>query len=147
MMKKFFANLLICFILLGITCTSYAANWQWITSTDIITLSFDTTSIRPSESGRYFVWIKQEYTEAEGKNLSNKFQYDKPIAYFLIREEIDYKNEAIGTQSTIAYANDGSVMGSYTNKFYDFTPVIPGTVGEIQFLVTLKEYQKQYSKI
>ena len=46
MMKKFLTTLfLVCIMTFGFASISSAANWQWITSTDVATISFDTTSI------------------------------------------------------------------------------------------------------
>ena len=45
-MKKLTMILLVCIITVGYSVSAYAADWQWITSTDTNTFSFDKESIR-----------------------------------------------------------------------------------------------------
>ena len=124
-MKKLTMILLVCIITVGYSVSAYAADWQWITSTDTNTFSFDKESIRKTTTGKYTVWTKNEYTEAESRRMSDEFMFDKPLAYVLSRIEFDYKNENMGFQAEAYYAKDGSVLYNYTNKYYDLTPIIP----------------------
>ena len=53
-MKKIILILSLCLSLLGLSSITYAAEWEWITSTDVMTVSFDKDSIRKSEDDKYF---------------------------------------------------------------------------------------------
>ena len=146
-MKKLTMILLVCIITVGYSVSAYAADWQWITSTDTNTFSFDKESIRKTTTGKYTVWTKNEYTEAESRRMSDEFMFDKPLAYVLSRIEFDYKNENMGFQAEAYYAKDGSVLYNYTNKYYDLTPIIPDTIAEYTFYKTFDAYQRKYGKV
>ncbi|WP_293660865.1 surface-adhesin E family protein [uncultured Phascolarctobacterium sp.] len=139
MMKKFIVSLLSLFMFFGIIPASYAANWQWITSTDTITYSFDSQSIRQIAPGKYFVWVKNEFTEAAGKQLSADLNFKKPVAFSLHRSEYNCINEFTGMQSYAYYAKDGSILAQGTDNYYSYSPIIPGTIGEMIFLITFSK--------
>lgn len=148
-MKKIILILSLCLSLLGLSSITYAAEWKWITSTDVMTISFDENSIRKSDRNKYFVWIKSEFTESEGVKESNRLKLAEPISYQLIRWEFDYKNESIKTQSVVIYDKNGTTLASYTDKYSleRFEPIIPGSIGEKIFYATFAEYQNKYGKV
>ena len=51
-MKKIITTLLFCLAVFIMSPISYAADWQWISSTDVMTVSFDKDSIRKSEPNK-----------------------------------------------------------------------------------------------
>jgi len=146
-MKKFIMMLLVCIITVGYAVSTHAADWQWVTSTDTNTFSFDKESIRKTTTGKYAVWTKNEYTESEAIRTSDEFMLAKPLAYVLSRIEFDYKNKSMGFQSEAYYAKDGSVLYNHTNKYYDLAPIIPDTIAECIFYKTFEEYQRKYGKV
>ena len=158
MMKKFITNLvLVCIMLLGFTSVSSAANWQWITSTDDTTYSFDTTSIidksykiSNTEYGNlvYSVWTKTEYTDAKGEELAAQLNYNKPIKYSLSEREFDHKNKATRTNAMHIYTKDGTRIESVPSYILgsSFESIIPDSIGEVIFQVTFKEFKAQYGK-
>jgi hypothetical protein len=148
-MKKIITTLLFCLAVFIMSPISYAADWQWISSTDVMTVSFDKDSIRKSERNKYFVWIKFEFTESEGIKQSNNLKLAKPISYQLIRFEFDYKNESNRLQTLVVYGKDGTSLANYTDKYSveQFEPIIPGSTGEEIFYVTFAEYQNKYGKV
>ena len=79
-MKKIILILSLCLSLLGLSSITYAAEWEWITSTDVMTVSFDKDSIRKSEDDKYFAWIKYEYTESKGAKISDDLKLAEPIS-------------------------------------------------------------------
>lgn len=146
-MKKIITTLLFCLAVFIMAPITYAADWQWIGSTDVMTVSFDKDSIRKSEHNKYFAWIKYEYTESEGAKISDELKLTEPLSYQLLRLEFDYKNESLGIKSYIYYSKIGTVLGQHTNQFYyDFNPIIPGSIGEGIFYITFAEYQNKYGK-
>lgn len=148
-MKKIILILSLCLSLLGLSSITYAAEWEWITSTDVMTVSFDKDSIRKSEDDKYFAWIKYEYTESKGAKISDDLKLAEPISYQLHRLEFDYKNESIKTQSVVTYDKNGTTLANYTDKYSlnHFEPIIPGSVGEAIFYATFAEYQNKYGKV
>ncbi len=157
-MRKILTTLFLVFILiLSVTGVSSAANWQWITSTDDTTISYDTTSIMDKSIKHplpeystfiYSVWIRSEYTDSRGDEISKQYSYDKTVGFDLNEFEFDYKNKGIRAKSRHTYAKDGSPLGSHPSYTFDpsFVSLIPGSVGETIFYVTFKEYQAQYGK-
>lgn len=147
-MKKIITTLLFCLTVLIIAPMTYAADWQWISSTDVMTVSFDKDSIRKSEHNKYFAWVKYEYIESEGAKKSDELKLTEPLYYQLVRFEFDYKNESLGVKSIILYSKIGTVLKQHTYQFYyDFHPIIPGSIGEEIFYVTFAEYQNKYGKV
>lgn len=148
MMKKFITILLVCLALFGLTSTSYAAAWQWITSTDTIGFYFDKASIRKSSApGKYLVWTKQDLTESEGIRQSKNLNFPKAIDYILLRYEFNYKNESSKPLAVVYYAKDGTALRNITNEFAQAEAIIPGSIIEAFFYTTLDEYQKQFGGI
>ena len=158
MMRKTLTTLLLVFVLIfSVTGVSSAANWQWITSTDDTTVSFDTTSIIDKSvkisnteyiNCIYSVWLKCEFTDAKGEALAKDVNVEKAIALELNEIEFDFKNRGKRIKSTHFYAKDGSLLVSmpiYMVK-NSFDSIIPGSGGEIIFNATFKEYQAQYGK-
>ena len=78
-MKKLTMILLVCIITVGYSVSAYAADWQWITSTDTNTFSFDKESIRKTTTGKYTVWTKNEYTAAASRSLTADIMIDQSI--------------------------------------------------------------------
>lgn len=148
-MKKIIFILSLCLSLLGLSSITYAAEWKWITSTDVMTISFDENSIRKSDRNKYFVCIKSEFTESEGVKESNRLKLAEPISYQLIRWEFDYKNESHRLQTAVMYGKDGTVLSKYTDKssLARFEPIIPGSIVEAIFYATFAEYQNKYGKV
>lgn len=148
-MKKIILILSLCLSLLGLSSITYAAEWEWITSTDVMTVSFDKDSVRKSKNDRYFAWIKFELTESEGIKESKRIKLAEPTSSELRRFEFDYKNESIRIQSIVVYDKKGTVLSSYTDKYSleRFEPIIPGSIGEAIFYVTFAEYQNKYGKV
>lgn len=155
--KNLTSLLLICAIVFSFTSVSSAASWQWITSTDDTTVSFDTTSIMDKsikypipEFSKfiYSVWVKSEYTDSRGEEISKQYNYDKTVGFDLNEFEFDYKNKGIRAKSRHTYAKDGSFLGSHPSYTFslEFVSLIPGSVGETIFYITFKEYQSQYGK-
>jgi len=155
MMKKVLAVLyLVCMMFFGFTNISSAANWQWITSTDDSTYSFDTTSLKdksiktptPEYSQLvYSVWIKCEYTDAKGEELAAQLNYNRPIKYYLSEREYDYKNKATRINTMHIYAKDGTRIDSVPSYLLgsSFESIIPDSIGEIIYNTTLKEFNAQ----
>ena len=152
-MKKFFTGLfLVCILVLGFTNISSAANWQWITSTDTATVSFDTTSIKNNSTNNsnpaysqlvYSAWIKWTYVDSEGEKMAEKFNFKKPIAYSLVEEHFDYKNKGILIKFFYYYDNEGKVLFGSPTYETTFQPVIPDSIGEVIYNTTLKEFNAQ----
>lgn len=148
---------LVCVMLFGFTSVSSAANWQWITSTDDTTYSFDTTSIidksykiSNTEYANlvYSVWTKTEYTDAKGEELAAQLNFNKPIKYALSEFEFDYKNKTTRTNAVHIYAKDGTCLGSIPSYVFSstFESIVPDSIGAAIFQVTFKEFKAQYGK-
>lgn len=148
-MKKIITTYIIFFAVFILVPITYAADWQWICSTDVMTVSFDKDSIRKSERNKYFVWIKSEYTESEGVKRSKDFKLAEPISYALVRWEVDYKNESSRIQSSVIYDKNGASLANFTDEYslIRFKPIVPGSIGEEIFYVTFAEYQNKYGKV
>lgn len=148
-MKKIITALLFFLAVFIMAPISYAADWQWIGSTDVMTVSFDKDSIRKSEYNKYFVWIKSEFIESEGIKQSNELKLTEPTSYELVRFEFDYKNESSRLQTLVVYGKDGTVLSNFTDEYNlaRFKPIIPGSISEEIFHVTFAEYQNKYGKV
>ncbi|NLH46368.1 MAG: hypothetical protein GX451_09620 [Acholeplasmataceae bacterium] len=158
MMRKILASLfLVCIMMFGFASVSSAANWQWITSTDDTTVSFDTTSIIDKSikisnteyiNCIYSVWIKFEFTDTEGDTMAQKYNFEKSVALQLVEMEFDYKNRGSRIKSSHIYAKDGSLLDSMPSYMVktSFDSIIPGSGGEAIFQATFKEYKSQYGK-
>ena len=155
MMRKILVSLFLVFIMVfGFASVSSAANWQWITSTDDTTYSFDTTSLKDKSTKTlnpeysqfiYSVWIKCEYTDAKGEELAAQLNFNKPIKYTLSEREFDYKNKATKTNAMHIYAKDGTRIDSVPSYLLgsSFESIIPDSVGEVIYNTTLKEFNAQ----
>lgn len=139
---------LICIMLFGFSSVSSAANWQWITSTEKITISFDPSRIREKDRDAYSVWVKNEYSSYYGKEFAETYKLKKPVSYNLLLFEFSYKSEGYRVLSCLFYADDGSIIDSYNRNpvLTNFEPIIPDSVGEDIFNATFKEYKAQYGK-
>ena len=148
-MKKIITTLLFCLAVFIMAPITYAADWQWIGSTDVMTVSFDKDSIRKSEHNKYFAWIKYEYTESEGAKISDELKLTEPTSYALVRWEFDYKNESVRLQAIVRYSKDGTVLSNFTDEYNlaRFIPIVPGSIGEENFYATFAEYQNKYGKV
>lgn len=158
MMRKILTTLfLVCILVFSFTSVSSAANWQWITSTDDTTISYDTTSIidksykiSNAEYGNlvYSVWTKSEYTDAKGEELAAQLNFNQPIKYSLIEREFDYKNKATRINAMHIYTKDGTRIESVPSYILgsSFESIIPDSTGEVIFQVTFKEFKAQYGK-
>lgn len=148
-MKKIITTLLFCLAVFIMAPITYAADWQWIGSTDVMTVSFDKDSIRKSEHNKYFAWIKYEYTESEGAKISDELKLTEPTSYALVRYEFDYKNESVRLQAIVRYSKDGTVLSNFTDEYNlaRFIPIVPGSIGEENFYATFAEYQNKYGKV
>ena len=155
MMKKILTSLfLVCIMVFGFTNVSSAANWQWITSTDDTTVSFDTTSIIDKSikisnteyiNCIYSVWIKFEFTDTEGDTMAQKYNFEKSVALQLVEMEFDYKNRGSRIKSSHIYAKDGTRIDSVPSYLLgsSFESIIPDSIGEIIYNTTLKEFNAQ----
>ena len=149
MMRKFIASLfLVCVMVLGLTNVSSAANWQWITSTDDATISFDTASIKNNSNPAYSqwvysAWIKWTYVDSEGEKMAEKYNFKKPVAYSLVEEHFDYKNKGILIKFVYYYDNEGKILFGSPTYETTFQPVIPDSIGEVIYNTTLKEFNAQ----
>lgn len=140
-MRKILVSLfLVSIMVFGFASVSSAANWKWIVSTNIVTISFDAANIRETSSEKqYSVWTKYEFTDSEGLRLMSKFNYAKPVSHALYYEEFDYKNRVSRTIVGVHYAKDGNVLANY-NFQNNFSPIIPETVQEQVFVATFTSY-------
>ena len=119
---------IVCFVILSLnTSACQAANWEWVISTDEVTIEIDTTSVQ-----------KVNYTLA-GPNIVCWFKYtnlDK--SYSLHHEAFRVKNQ--NPESTIfetyTYNSDGrntDYAGHPEPYNFEYKSIIPGSLGEYLF--------------
>ena len=139
MLKKIICTFLLIILVLGISAqTSAADRYKWITSTDKVTISYDTQTVRyNSNYGKTVdVWILWDYTPAGAADWVNqnrqngyweeakwdKFSYSKD--HWMIAKG------SIKVMTVVNYDVDGNVLSSYTYQNPNWGDVVPGSVGE-----------------
>lgn len=134
-------------ILLFALSTAYAADrWQWITSTDDTTYSYDTTSIKGSYDNSYLVWLRLDYTEEEGQRQMKAFNYSEPSSYSLAQFEFDYKHTRTRLVSHYVYSNAGKMISSNDYSYANWKTIAPDTIMEHVYMVTYDAFKKIQKK-
>ena len=143
-MKKLLTVFLFCLLTFGMTSTVSAADWKWIVASDKVSYYFDTQSFVATSSVTYSVLIKQEFTEATGKILADKFGVNKTIAYGLLKREYDFRyDKKIRRLAIAVYDKDGTVLSS-SDKPSEWTEIFPDSIGETVFNATYSYYLQNY---
>ena len=146
-MKKFMFSLLIATFVVLSSSISYAANWQWINSTDEIGYFFDTETIHYglSKSGidktKIVCWEKQVYTQkgADGLADSTKDSSLHDLDYSIDLKIYSIPDRSFILHSMIGYDHNGKILYDYT---YDrFFLIIPDSNAEYIF-ETILDYAR-----
>lgn len=139
MLKRIICTFLLFLLGLGISTPASAADrYKWITSTDKVTISYDTQTVHyNSTNGKTVdVWIIWQYTEDGAKDFVgdmrakglcqeskwDNFSYD--LNHYLVS-----KNSFAITES-ISYDHNGRVLFSYTKEYPKWNTIPPNTIGE-----------------
>lgn len=122
MIKKILVMLL---TLLCFCSVSFAANWQWLISSDTTTISINTDNIT-RVNGVYTVWIKAVPVE-----YAQEIEDGKKIA--MMMEQLNFRRTESGDECRSLQILCYDAKGNFVNSHKDMTnwsSVIPGTNGE-----------------
>ena len=132
-------SILLIILMLMLSSVTYAANWQWILSTDEQGYFFDTQSVvytgqtnsyAYGEGAQY--WMKVVFTPssaAEQANIYDDYKLSR-ASYKIQKERLDFTNKKITyLGNSVFYDETGRVIASYDSGEYT-NDIIPGTVGE-----------------
>ena len=140
LLKRIICTLLLALFSFGFSVNvSAAERWQWIASTDFITVSYDTQSVRYSSTPfkTVEVWVSWEYTEegakqeiADGRKRG-KYQAEKWNDFsFCMDHMLISKNSQKGLDY-IYYDVNGNVLKSVTHDPNSkWKSLVPNTIGE-----------------
>lgn len=134
---------LICSFLLCFSATTFAEDWVEVTASDTTIHSYDRDSIKQLSKGRYTVFTKQEFNEEEGKRLSKKLNFPRPVAYYLLEMEYNINKKSFRGLSRICYDHEGKIVYQ-SNNVTKYQPVQANSFGEITFNIISKEYHRQF---
>lgn len=140
MKKIFILVLLYALLICSSTITNANERWYEVSFNDIFQVYFDTQSFQKSENNGYYVWVKWQYTEAYGKELSKKFKFKNPISHVLRRVELDFVDKRYRFLSDTYYDIKGKVP--YSNHEHgDWKSITPESTIEIIFHTTYNYYK------
>ena len=149
MLKRIICIFLLIFLGFGFSLNASAADrYQWITSTDKMTLSYDTQSVQyDSYSKTVDVWIVWQYTEAGAKDYiedmraSGVCQESKWDKFSHSKERWLLSKNQFKIIGAVDYDVDGKVLYSSTDKYAKWNDIAPDTFAEAvrdQFILFIK---------
>ena len=141
-MRKLFSILFFLILFFAFSNTYAADRWQWITSTDNTTYSYDTTSIKRSYDNNYLVWIRMDYTNEEGEREMKDFHFSEPVSYSLARFEFDYKHDRERIVSIYVYSKARKAILNYTYPCDNWQTIAPDSISESLYTVTYNAFKK-----
>ncbi len=130
-MKTLQRILTLALFLIVTTATAHAAGeWIEIGTQDGIKYSMY-TKITTDYAGNHSVWISQEYVTkaARAKALKNFKLKRTPYSQKLCWKFNSSFSES-SLSSSVFYTANGNVIDSYNAPYDDFSPIVPGTLGE-----------------
>lgn len=139
MLKKIICTLLLVFLGFGVSVNASAADrYQWIASTDEVTISYDTQTIRYNSNydKTVDVWVLWKYTEVgarelvEGCRKDGLWKESKWDNFAYVTDHKLYTRDASKTLLSIYYDNTGKVLHSHSDKYPEWYTIAPNTLGE-----------------
>jgi len=129
------------FVLIFTSQCFAADRYIWIDSSDEITFSFDSQTIKFSTNyyngqvdySKMEVWIQSVYNDSGKEKIKNKHQDIKGIenfSYTLSKSIFDIKNHRVKDAAVFWYDKNGNVIFKYTNQYDTWEDVLPETYGE-----------------
>lgn len=119
--------------LLCLCSSAFATNWQWVDSSDKMTISLNTDNITRINN-IYTAWFRFVYVD-----YAQPTERGQKVKYFLERESIQ-KTETGDQHRTleiILYDSQGNVIDR-SNKAGNWESIIPGSFGETMFKKVLE---------
>lgn len=123
MMKKLFF-LLSMVVYFALSSVAGAANWQWVASSDNMTLTVDTDSIT-KDDGIYSFWLQYKYADFTNEKISGE-----RIDYIKIQSKLKNTQNGYEIMDVIAYAYNSAGNPLYKYPSNPWQSVIPGTFSE-----------------
>lgn len=137
--------MLVTFILLLVSPASYAANWQWVVSTDDTTIQMDTSNIQKGTlfGGTHIkIWAKYIYNQAAVQRMINNRKkagasvdgYEN-LSWRTVRIEFLHTNDSKIWRETswVDYDSENHVLWSASYQDNKWEEIIPETVAEALF--------------
>lgn len=128
-------------LLIFLSFKSYPADWKYIKGGFIV----DTSSIQKLPNGNFKVWFKNILDPdvlADMLNEHKKIGYYKDYSkyfYSLTLYEINCSQRLLQVRSGIDYNFDLNIIDSFNITVDNFTPIPPGTAGEMNMKFVCKK--------
>ena len=145
-MKKILTIILFCILTIGMASIASAAEWRYVApDMDNNQFFFDIQSFEKVSDTIYTVWIKQEYSEANKKEMSegSPDYYGYPVTYSLYQYVFDFHNKKARVAAFENYDKDNNIV--HANKLNtQWDNITPNNLGSDIFTATYDYYKKHY---
>lgn len=143
-MKKIFTTFLLT-LMLTFSLSSISFAEKWIDMAGNSAIFYDEDSVTGLTESVYFVHTKFTCSPQKGREISNKFNFKEPVAYFIDRVEINHKRKIMATRTTKIFSNTGKILESYTNLDLEYEKIVPGEFSGILFDATFPIIKNRYN--